>query len=56
VLDFWHVASYIGKMADALFGKETKESAQWFKKMRRWLRDRPVRVNSFETVFLKKAL
>lgn len=40
VLDFWHVASYIGKMAEALFGKQTKETAQWFAKMRRWLRDR----------------
>lgn len=40
VLDFYHVCSYIGKMADGLFGKETKEGAAWFAKMRRWLRDR----------------
>jgi hypothetical protein len=41
VLDFYHVCSYIGKMADALFGPETPAGAQWFAKMRRWLRDRP---------------
>jgi hypothetical protein len=41
VLDFWHVCSYLGKMADALFGAETKEGAKWFAKMRRWLRERP---------------
>jgi hypothetical protein len=41
VLDFYHVCSYIGKMADALFGPETPAARQWFAKMRRWLRDRP---------------
>jgi hypothetical protein len=41
VLDFYHVCGYIGKLADALFGAETKAGAQWFAKMRRWLRDRP---------------
>jgi hypothetical protein len=40
VLDFYHVCCYIGKMADALFGAETKAGAAWFKKMRHWLRDR----------------
>jgi hypothetical protein len=40
VLDFWHVCSYVGKMADALFGAETDNGRQWFAKMRRWLRDR----------------
>jgi hypothetical protein len=40
VLDFYHVASYIGKMADALFGAETKAATKWFAKMRHWLRDR----------------
>lgn len=40
VLDFYHVCSYIGKMADALFGPETPAGTQWFAKMRRWLRDR----------------
>jgi hypothetical protein len=41
VLDFYHVCTYLGKMADALFGTETPAGAQWFAKMRRWLRDRP---------------
>jgi hypothetical protein len=40
VLDFYHVCSYIGTMADALFGPETPAAAQWFAKMRRWLRER----------------
>lgn len=40
VLDFYHVCGYLGKMADALFGRQTKAAAQWFAKMRRWLRDR----------------
>ena len=41
MLDFYHVCTYLGKMADALFGAETPAGAQWFAKMRRWLRDRP---------------
>jgi hypothetical protein len=41
VLDFYHVCTYLGKMADALFGAETPAGAQWFAKMRHWLRDRP---------------
>jgi hypothetical protein len=41
VLDFYHVCSYVGKMADALFGPETPDAAHWFAKMRRWLRERP---------------
>jgi len=40
VLDFYHVCTYIGKMAEALFGPETPAGAQWFAKMRHWLRDR----------------
>src|SRR5207248_3245082 len=40
VLDFYHVCSYVGKMADALFGAKTAAGAQWFAKMRRWLRER----------------
>ena len=40
VLDFWHVCSYVGKMADALFGAETTAGRQWFAKMRHWLRER----------------
>jgi hypothetical protein len=41
VLDFFHVCAYVGKVSDALFGKATKKSAGWFRRMRRWLRDRP---------------
>jgi hypothetical protein len=40
VLDFYHVCSYIGQMAEALFGPKTPAGKQWFAKMRRWLRDR----------------
>ena len=40
VLDFYHVCGYIGQMAEALFGAETPAGAQWFAKMRRWLRER----------------
>jgi hypothetical protein len=40
VLDFYHVCTYLGKMAEALFGPETLAGAQWFAKMRRWLRER----------------
>jgi hypothetical protein len=40
VLDFYHASTYLGKMADALFGPETPAGAQWFAKVRRWLRDR----------------
>jgi hypothetical protein len=40
VLDFYHVCTYIGKMADALFGPNTKAAARWFAKMRCWLRER----------------
>lgn len=41
VLDFYHVCSYVGKLAEALFGGDSRAGAQWFAKMRRWLRDRP---------------
>jgi hypothetical protein len=40
VLDFYHVCSYIGQMAEALFGAGSEAGAQWFAKMRRWLRER----------------
>jgi len=40
VLDFYHVCGYVGKLAAALFGAETARGAQWFAKMRKWLRDR----------------
>jgi hypothetical protein len=37
VLDFWHVCSYVGKLQEALFGEKGQ---RWFRRMRRWLRDR----------------
>lgn len=40
VLDFYHVCGYLGQMAEALFGANTPAGAQWFAKMRRWLRER----------------
>jgi len=40
VLDFYHVCGYLGQMAEALFGADTPAGAQWFAKMRRWLRER----------------
>lgn len=40
VLDFYHVCGYVGQMAEALFGPETPAAAQWFAKMRCWLRER----------------
>jgi hypothetical protein len=40
VLDFYHVCGYVGPMAEALFGPETRAAARWFAKMRRWLRER----------------
>jgi hypothetical protein len=40
VLDFYHVCGYLSQMAEALFGAGTAAAAQWFAKMRRWLRER----------------
>ena len=40
VLDFYHVACYVGTLSETLFGAKSKQGAQWFAKMRRWLRDR----------------
>jgi hypothetical protein len=40
VLDFYHVCGYVSKMADALFGVETREGRAWYVKMRHWLRHR----------------
>lgn len=40
VLDYYHACLYITKMAEALFGKETKAATSWAAKMRRWLRDK----------------
>jgi hypothetical protein len=41
VLDFFHVCAYVGKLSEALFGKSSKTSSSWFRRMRRWLRERP---------------
>jgi hypothetical protein len=40
VLDFFHVCGYVSKLSDALFGKSTRQSSAWFKRMRHWLRER----------------
>jgi hypothetical protein len=40
VVDYYHACLYVTKMAEALFGKETKEAVSWAAKMRRWLRDK----------------
>jgi len=40
VLDYYHACLYLTKMAEALFGKETRDAASWAAKMRRWLRDK----------------
>lgn len=40
VIDYYHACLYITKMAEALFGKDSKEAASWAAKMRRWLRDK----------------
>jgi len=39
ILDYWHVCGYVNKMAVALFGEGAK-AHKWFRRMRRWLRDR----------------
>ncbi len=41
VLDFFHVCAYVGKVSESLFGKSSKKSSSWFRRMRRWLRERP---------------
>jgi hypothetical protein len=37
VLDFFHVAGYVGKLREALFGTG---GHSWYRRMRHWLRDR----------------
>ena len=41
VLDYWHAAQHLQSAADATFGAETKEGADWFKKYRHILRHDP---------------
>jgi hypothetical protein len=40
VLDFFHVCGYVSKMSDALFGRCVHQGQGWFKRMRKWLRER----------------
>lgn len=40
ILDYYHACLYLTKMAEALFGKQTKQAASWAAKMRRWLKDK----------------
>jgi hypothetical protein len=40
VLDFFHGCGYVSKVADALFGQRVHEGEAWFKRMRKWLRER----------------
>jgi hypothetical protein len=40
VLDFYHVSTYIHKMADALF-RDSRQAQAWARKMCRWLKSKP---------------
>lgn len=40
VVDFWHACGYVHQLAEGLFGEGAQAEA-WFRKWRRWLRDRP---------------
>jgi hypothetical protein len=40
VLDYYHACLYVTKIAEALFGKQTKQAVSWAAKMRRWLKDK----------------
>lgn len=40
VVDYYHACQYVTKIAEVLFGKETRAAAAWAAKMRRWLRDK----------------
>jgi hypothetical protein len=39
IVDFWHACGYVNKLAEGLFG-EGATACGWFRKWRRWLRDR----------------
>lgn len=41
VLDFWHVCNYVAQLAEGLFGPDSVEGKQWYRKMRQWLKERP---------------
>ena len=40
IIDYYHVCSYVSKMAEAIFG-EGEEAFAWARKMRRWLKNKP---------------
>jgi hypothetical protein len=40
VVDYYHACLYVTKIAEVLFGKESKAAASWAAKMRRWLKDK----------------
>ena len=40
VLDFFHVCGYVGKLSEALFGPSSKPGQSWFRRMRKWLKER----------------
>jgi hypothetical protein len=44
VVDFYHAASYVSKLSEALF-RTPRESQAWSRKMCRWLKTRPGAVN-----------
>jgi hypothetical protein len=39
IIDYYHAASYVTRLADVLFGEEKTRHA-WARRMRRWLRDK----------------
>lgn len=39
IVDFWHACGYVNKLADGLF-RDEPQAWGWFRKWRRWLRDR----------------
>jgi hypothetical protein len=45
VVDYYHACLYITKLAEALFGKQTRAAASWAAKMRRWLKDKKGGIN-----------
>ncbi len=40
VVDYYHACLYITKIAEVLFGKQTKAASSWAAKMRRWLKEK----------------
>jgi len=45
VVDYYHACLYITKLAEVLFGKQTRAAASWAAKMRRWLKDKKGGIN-----------